>query len=377
MENKDFEIEIQDAQSDINTDVQLPLNFLSFGEIENDDVRIYIKQNVYNALEKLASSNTSKELGSIILGEYVEKNGKIYVIISEYIEAKYTDASASTLTFTHDTWGYIHTEHEKLYPNMKIVGWQHTHPNYGVFLSNYDMFIQENFFNMPFQVAYVIDPIQNIRGFFQWKNGKVEKLRGYYIYDEVGKPIKIEQAKTEKHEKIFYRENKAILPIISVFCAVCLLLGLSLIYLKKDLQQSLNDMSILIDEQKETIDKQSEEITNLQQYVTNEKIDTADDTTADTSIEDEGIESDKIWLENKNSVLDRLNGFLEKNDLENLVAFTVYTIQPGDSLLSICVDNEIDYRANCDIILAINGIENANEILAGQNILLPIIQKTE
>ena len=76
-----------------------------------------------------------------------------------------------------------------------MLGWQHTHPNYGIFLSNYDMFIQENFFNMPFQVAYVVDPIQNIRGLFQWKNGKVEELKGFYIYDDVGKPIKIEQTK--------------------------------------------------------------------------------------------------------------------------------------------------------------------------------------
>ena len=105
----------------------------------------------------------------MLLGNYSRELGKTNVIISDYIEAKYTDASASTLTFTHDTWEYIHAEHERLYADKKIIGWQHTHPNYGIFLSNYDMFIQENFFNLPFQVAYVIDPIQNLRGFFQWK----------------------------------------------------------------------------------------------------------------------------------------------------------------------------------------------------------------
>ena len=64
------------------------------------------------------------------------------------------------------------------------MGWQHTHPGYGVFLSGYDLFIQKNFFNLPFQVAYVIDPIENTRGFFQWKNEKIKKLGGYYIYDD-------------------------------------------------------------------------------------------------------------------------------------------------------------------------------------------------
>ena len=186
MDNRDFEIEMQETQIDTNDSVQLPLNFLSFGEIENDDVKVYIKQDVYKALEKLSASDITKELGSIILGEYSEELVKTHVIISDYVEAKYTDASASTLTFTHETWDYVHREHERLYPQKKIIGWQHTHPNYGIFLSNYDMFIHENFFNMPFQIAYVIDPIQNIRGFFQWKNGKIEKLKGYYVYDDSG-----------------------------------------------------------------------------------------------------------------------------------------------------------------------------------------------
>ena len=55
MDNKDFEIEVQDSQNDNCSNVQLPLNFLTFGEIESDDVKVYIKQDVYKALEKLAS----------------------------------------------------------------------------------------------------------------------------------------------------------------------------------------------------------------------------------------------------------------------------------------------------------------------------------
>ena len=63
---KDFEIDIQDENVEDAPSVQLPMNFLTFGEIENDDVKVYIKQDVYKALEKLATSDTSKELGSII-----------------------------------------------------------------------------------------------------------------------------------------------------------------------------------------------------------------------------------------------------------------------------------------------------------------------
>ena len=121
--SNDFEIDIQEETVEEAPSVQLPVNFLTFGEIQNDDVKVYIKQDVYKALEKLAASDTSKELGRIILGEYFREHGKTHVIISQYIEAKYTDASASTLTFTHETWDYVHSEHEKRYPDQKIIGW--------------------------------------------------------------------------------------------------------------------------------------------------------------------------------------------------------------------------------------------------------------
>lgn len=228
--NNDFEIDIQESTDANSSNVQLPLNFLSFGEIENDDVKVYIKQDVYKALEKYALQDVEHERGTIILGDYAEELGKTHVIISNYIEAKYTDASASTLTFTHETWDYVHKEHDAKFSDKKIVGWQHTHPSYGIFLSNYDLFIQENFFNMPFQVAYVIDPIQNIRGFFQWKNGKIEKLKGFYIYDDVGKQIKIETNKAEKgKQETAAKPSKVLYSVIALLCVLTTILGISAI----------------------------------------------------------------------------------------------------------------------------------------------------
>lgn len=384
--DKDFEIELQDENVEAAASVQLPLNFLTFGEIENDDVKVYIKQDVYKALEKLASSDTSKELGSIILGQYSQEMGKTHVIISQYIEAKYTDASASTLTFTHETWDYVHSEHSRRFPELKIVGWQHTHPNYGIFLSNYDMFIQENFFNMPFQVAYVIDPIQNLRGFFQWKNGKIEKLKGYYIYDDVGKPIKIEQTKVKKEQK----PSKLAGVIIALLCAATLLASVFAIsanskyqrQLKKqerikeemsqqedtinDQSAALADQQAQIDEQNQLIQNQADALAKLQELVNNP----AD---GQTTVSDliHLLENEDLGIPNQKELLDALKGASEKN--EN-VCFKAYTVVPGDTLSKICMDNGLDYSANIRIIMAINGIKNPDHIYIGQVILLPIAE---
>ena len=370
------------------------MNFLTFGEIENDDVKVYIKQDVYKALEKLAASDTSKELGSIILGEYCQEHGKTHVIISQYIEAKYTDASASTLTFTHETWDYVHSEHEKRYPDKKIIGWQHTHPNYGIFLSNYDMFIQENFFNLPFQVAYVIDPIQSLRGFFQWKNGYIEKLKGYYIYDDVGKPIKIEQTKVKKEEPVPAKTSKAASVLIALLCAATLFLSFFAISLNNKYEEQLEKQEEIladisnqqeeiknqkdeIEGQKTEIGKQNEVIRNqadaiakLQELLANGVLDSSGQTTAADLLA--MLENHELTLQNQDELIAELKALLEKKPKEGIVTFKAYTVVAGDSLSKICAANNLDYGANYKIILAINGIKDANQIYVGQTILLPV-----
>ena len=96
---------------------------------------------------------------------------------------------------------------------------RHTHPDFGIFLSEYDKFIQENFFKEDYQVAYVIDPIQNIEGFYFWINDQLQKCQGFYIYDKTGVKITIEVDKDEPNKKeetsLFHWKNIAI-AILSV-----------------------------------------------------------------------------------------------------------------------------------------------------------------
>ena len=122
---------------------------------------------------------------NILLGNVIEEFGKTNIIIRAFIEAKYCEGTPTTLKFTHESWDYIHKEEAKRYPEYKILGWIHTHPDFGIFLSEYDKFIHENFFNGENQVAYVVDPIQNIEGFYFWINGKIERCKGFFLFDKM------------------------------------------------------------------------------------------------------------------------------------------------------------------------------------------------
>lgn len=373
---KDFDIEIQDSHDENEAHVQLPMNFLAFGEIEPDDVKVYIKQDVYRALEKYALVDVEHERGTILLGDYCEDLGKVHVIISNYIEARYTDASASTLTFTHETWDYVYKEQGAKYPDKKIVGWQHTHPSYGIFLSNYDLFIQENFFNLPFQVAYVIDPIQKIRGFFQWKNGKIEKLKGYYIYDDIGKSIKIEQPKVKKAELPPTKISKVTTILTTLLCAstvflACFVFSLNGKYeeqLKRQ-EEILNDLS----EQGDVINSQADTIEKLQEQLVNGILDSSGQTTAADLIE--MLENHEITLQNQEKVLEELRAFVENSKQESDEAkFITYTVVEGDTLAKICSEHGLDYKTNINIIIELNSIKDVNLIYVGQKLLLPVAE---
>jgi proteasome lid subunit RPN8/RPN11 len=82
------------------------------------------------------------------------------------------------VTFTQDTWEHIYKIKDQQYPDDKIVGWYHSHPGFGVFLSEHDLFIHENFFSSPQQIAWVYDPHTDEEGCFGWVGGKTEKLTG-------------------------------------------------------------------------------------------------------------------------------------------------------------------------------------------------------
>lgn len=395
----DFEIEILPGEKQTGEAVQLPLNFLTIGEIKNDDVKVYIKQDVYKALEEYACSDTNHELGTVILGNYAEELGKMHIVISDYIIAKYTDASASTLTFTHKTWDYIHKEHEVSHKGTKIVGWQHTHPGYGIFLSNYDLFIQENFFNVPFQVAYVIDPVQHLRGFFQWKNGRIEELKGFYIYDDVGKKIKINNPKPlnniRKNDEIHtikrsYKLIQGIL-IIVVVLLVAATIFLSGKYAKqidkqKELEKEIASQSQTISAQASEIDsiksemrknleiginasKAETESKEMESRDKSEKNDKDNEIVKQDPVQESKTEEQNAMKERETAKQDSVN---EAGNDTNKVNFQAYTVKNGDSLIAICKDAGLDYHAAYRIILSVNGIKDPNEIYVGQTLLLPL-----
>lgn len=116
------------------------------------------------------------------------------------VEASIPGANAvqggTHVTFTQDTWEHIYRIKDRDYPEARIVGWYHSHPGFGVFLSDHDTFIHKNFFSAPRQVAWVYDPHSDEEGCFGWVGERLERLAQIVFVDgkggegagETGKP---------------------------------------------------------------------------------------------------------------------------------------------------------------------------------------------
>ncbi|MDR0609956.1 MAG: hypothetical protein LBG58_07600 [Planctomycetaceae bacterium] len=127
-------------------------------------------------MKELGRRSRHNEVGGMFVGS-VCWDGEPFVLIEDSIEGKYTNNRNTSVTFTSKTWNYVHEQIEQKYSGLVIVGWNHTHPGFGIFLSGYDLFICRETFYQPFHVAYVFDPhIENkpaSEGFFVWRDSKI------------------------------------------------------------------------------------------------------------------------------------------------------------------------------------------------------------
>lgn len=146
--------------------------------------RVYIEEEVYKEIQAHSKETTSVELCGVLIGEVRFDVSGNYLYICGSIRGEKAKNSGVNVSFTNETWDYIHEVREEKYPKYSIIGWYHTHPGFGIFLSDMDKFIQDYFFNQPYHVAMVVDPKASSNGIFAWQEGKICPLKHCWIGKE-------------------------------------------------------------------------------------------------------------------------------------------------------------------------------------------------
>jgi proteasome lid subunit RPN8/RPN11 len=110
------------------------------------------------------------EVGGVLVGRAGDDGG---FSVTGSIAALEAVGKRASVTFTHEAWAAVHERLDRDFPDQQIVGWYHSHPGFGIFLSKHDLFIHEHFFAGKRQLAYVVDPHAGTEGVFGWHDGRI------------------------------------------------------------------------------------------------------------------------------------------------------------------------------------------------------------
>lgn len=166
---------------------------------------VLVDGEVIRQIRQHARSCSKTEVCGVLIGSH-EKNG---LAIEACISGLNAAQAGTHVTFTQDTWEHIYKTKDRDYPEQRIVGWYHSHPGFGVFLSDHDTFIHKNFFSSPLQVAWVYDPHSDEEGCFGWVGERIERLSEVSVTDrkggegagETGKPEPVGAADDDSQEE--------------------------------------------------------------------------------------------------------------------------------------------------------------------------------
>jgi proteasome lid subunit RPN8/RPN11 len=149
-------------------------------------VQVFMTQSAYQRICEHAQSDMDNEVGGWLAGRWCKdsETGDEFVVVEALLPAQQVRSGSTFLTFTHDSQVAMLAALEERYSTKGVVGWFHTHPRMGIFLSGYDLWLHEHFFPHPWQVALVVEPHSGQGGFFvRDEKNKLEPRKYFGFYE--------------------------------------------------------------------------------------------------------------------------------------------------------------------------------------------------
>lgn len=168
--------------------------------------RLYFDSTTHQSILNHASADTSVEICGVLVGQWQRDDDGPFAAVSDLIRCDNATQGQAEVTFTHESWNHINSEMDSKYSELRIVGWYHSHPDFGIFLSDRDIFIQEHFFGGPGQVALVVDPVRKLEGVFEWRGGKPVLMDHYAIGDRIES---VAASRTQESSRLVNRDKSA------------------------------------------------------------------------------------------------------------------------------------------------------------------------
>ena len=155
-------------------------------EKSKTQLAIFMTQKAFIRACAHAGSDLNNEVGGWLVGKrrIDGVQNQDFIVVEKILTASYTKSGKAYLTFTQDSQVDMHAILEEYYPGKEIVGWYHTHPGMGIFLSQQDTWLHKNFFRNSWQVALVIEPVSATGGFFiPEEDGQLDSRKYFGFYE--------------------------------------------------------------------------------------------------------------------------------------------------------------------------------------------------
>lgn len=135
---------------------------------------VFFSEKALESLRIFAASDTSYELGGVLVGKVAKASRRLSVEVHDFIPATKGVSRRASFEFTNEAQQEIHEVMEQKFKHLRNVGWFHTHPGYGIFLSSADQFIDDHYFVEKHHIAVVLDPTKpGVEvGVFVWEKEK-------------------------------------------------------------------------------------------------------------------------------------------------------------------------------------------------------------
>lgn len=140
----------------------------------NEPFQVFILQETYQQIWMRVTASPNIECGGVLIGHPFKTPDKsvTFVIIVGCIPQVASNSSIVHFTVGPKETAVARERLEKEYPGLLIVGWYHSHPGHGIFLSGQDMTIVRSIYNSDWHLALVVDPQHKLEGFFVGGEGK-------------------------------------------------------------------------------------------------------------------------------------------------------------------------------------------------------------
>lgn len=422
--NENDKNKCENVKTEKNTVIRRPKNIKQIGDVSSDK-KIYIEDYAFTYINSVAYKDNDEEQAGVLLGECQQSDKENCIFIKGVIKAKNTDEKQRKgIYFDENVWNNIYSDIEKYFPDLRIVGWYAAVSDLTPEKIKYLKRVHLDNFAGKMKTLYLINISEKEENFYLYENGDLKKQKGYVCFyernyemqeymlekrgnksiestanDKVMRSIRsiIQEKETLKQHK---KNTSFLYGVCTFMLVVVIVIGVNMMnsYEKMEkVDKSLNSIVSKIsgndEKNDDSADVASDGVVSVNKlngnvYPTQDSTENTTESSQQSSDSQsvsqpsEGQQEQQNNLEqtqkqqdtksqgSEQSTSPQPSGQESKASDQTQTECFIYTVQKGDTIMSIC-KKHYGTASKIDEVVKYNNISDPDKLYVGQDIKLP------